>query len=99
VAHGLAHLEKSSIQEVTNQKSELESINVNYQLIRKFFIDRKIMQPTDTSSNTNHLWQFTNASHLWFEVKAFLTDVLKHNESSFIDAIRSEWETATSGKG
>jgi hypothetical protein len=99
VAHGLAHLEKSSIQEVTNQKSELESINVNYQLIRKFFIDRKMMQPTDTSSNTNHLWQFTNASHLWFEVKAFLTDVLKHNESSYIDGIRSEWETATSGKG
>jgi len=99
VAHGLAHLEKSSIQEVTNQKSDLESVNVNYQLIRKFFIDRRVMQPTDTSSNTNHLWQFKNASHLWFEAKSFITNVLKDNESSFIDSIRSEWETATSGKG
>ena len=99
VAHGLAHLEQSSIQEVTNQKSELESVNGNYQLIRQFFIDRRLMQPTDTSSNTNHLWQFRNVSYLWFEAKWFLTDVLKDNESGFIDAIRSEWETATSGKG
>lgn len=40
------------------------------------------MKATDASSNTNHLWQFNNAMCLWLEVKSFLEDVLKQNESS-----------------
>ena len=99
VAHGLAHLEQSSTQEVTNDKSDLESINNNYELIRQFFISKRLMKPSDTSSNTNHLWDFMNAAFLWHEAKWFLDDVLKGNESLFNDAIKSEWETATSGRG
>lgn len=44
IAHGLAHLEQSSNQEVTNERTDLESINRNYELIRKFFIQRRLME-------------------------------------------------------
>lgn len=99
VAHGLAHIEVSSIQEITNNKTELESVNNKYQAIRNFLINRRFITPTDTSSNTNHLWNFRNAAYLWFEAKCFLDDVLSENESTFKEGIISEWKTANSGHG
>ena len=99
VAHGLAHIEESSIQELTNNTSPLKSTNNNYQAIRKFLIKRQILKATDISSNANHLWKFNTAIYFWLETRCFLEDVLKQNESPFNEGIKSEWSTAISGRG
>lgn len=99
VAHGLAHLEQSSNQEVTNERTDLESINRNYEKIRNFFIQRRLMEVKDVSSNSDQLWRHRNVSYLWFEVKCFLDDVIKENESEFKEGIVGEWKTATEGRG
>jgi hypothetical protein len=99
VAHGLAHIEESSIQELTNNTSPLKSTNNNYQKIRKFLIKRQIVKATDISSNANHLRKFNTAIYFWLETRCFLEDILRHNESPFNEGIKSEWSTAISGRG
>lgn len=99
VAHGLSHLEQSSNHEVTNEWTDLESVNSNYELIRKFFIDRRVMKAKGVSSNSDVLWRHRNVLHLWSEAKCFLADILKENESEFKEGIVGEWKTATEGRG
>lgn len=99
VAHGLAHVEESSLQETTNQQSLLKSNNNNYQEIREYFIKKGVMKSSFITSNTNHLWNFRNVQFLWLEVQAFITLVLQENESNRKQTIIDQWEAAISRLG
>jgi hypothetical protein len=90
---------ESSFQPETNNKTELKSAYNEYQTIRNFLIERRLLKSSDTPSNTNHLWNYKNASYLWFEARCFIEDVLKNNESQYKESIISEWRTAISGSG
>lgn len=99
VAHGLSHVERSAIQQATNNKSNLSSTNKEYEQLRAYFIRQGVMKNTDTPGNVNQLWKYTNIQFLWHEVRKFIEDVLQHNESTHKETILSEWNTAIRGKG
>lgn len=94
IAHGRTHAEISKIEIGTTNKSNIESQNKNYEQVRQYFIQKKIMKPSDTSNNFDFLWKIENAIFLYSEVKKCLQSILSENESLFKEGILSEWGTA-----
>ena len=84
VAHGRTHGEISGFGAGTENKLRIESGNQNYEMVRDYLIENKMMKVPNISNNVDFLWRQT---------KKFLQAVIDGNESTFKQRILSEWNT------
>jgi hypothetical protein len=98
ISHGKTHLEIDRREIVTGNKSKIESADNNYQKVRSYLIENKVIQETEVSSNVKVLWTLNIARHFWIETQIFLAAIAKENESSKKQGILAEFETVLSNK-
>ncbi|HTA28072.1 MAG TPA: hypothetical protein VK809_09805, partial [Bacteroidia bacterium] len=82
ISHGRTHTEITKTDRISNEKTVLESVNKNYQIVRRYLIDKGLLLETDISSNVETLWKLNVAAFLFHEAEKFLFAVVKENESN-----------------
>jgi len=93
-AHGRTHRETNSMNIATQERTKIESTNVNYQKVRKFFNEVNVMKESEIYSNVETLWKLNNVLFLIGQVQIFLNSVLENNKSEKFTSIASELNNA-----
>lgn len=93
-AHGRTHTERSGIKIGTTESTQIESLNKNYERVRKYFHKVKIMKESENFSNVETLWKIQHAWFFMSQVKLFLYSILENNKSDKFASIKSELENA-----
>lgn len=57
ISHGKTHSEIDKKHIITGERSLIESVDKNYQKVRKYLIEKKVINDTEVSSNVNVLWK------------------------------------------
>ncbi len=70
--------------------TNVQSMDDNYQLVKKFFTDQGFLHETDTTSNVETLWRLYISMHLPGAAKRFLLSKVRDNKSALFSGISSE---------
>ena len=92
ISHGETHYEINKRDIITDGISNIESVDENYQRVRSFLIDKKIIQETEIPSNSKVLWTMRIAHYFYNETICFLSSIIRENESPKKNGIKSEFE-------
>lgn len=98
ISHGETHLEVSRREITSGNSSKIESVGTSFQKVRKFLVQKHIIQETDVSSNAKVLWTMDVARYFNREVHQFLAAVIKGNESPNKLGIEAEFNTVISNQ-
>jgi hypothetical protein len=98
VAHGRSHAEISRKDGTTDEWSYIESENRNYQVVRDFLVEKRLMERKIIPSNVDAFWKPLIAAYFYSETENFLFAVIgdMNEEQSF--GILSELRSACSVK-
>ena len=96
ISHGKTHNEINKTHIISGQKTIIESVDKNYQKVRKYLVEKKVITEKDTSSNVDVLWKLQIAFFFFSESKKFLFAVIQTNESNKKQAILSELQSSLS---
>lgn len=97
LSHGKSHVEQNSKDTASGGISSVKSLHKNYQSARQYLVEKKLLNDTSDISNVEVLWKFNIALFFFFEVKAFLFDVINSIEFDRKSGIFNELQTAYYG--
>jgi hypothetical protein len=78
----------------TGVRTNVESMDHNYQVVRKYFTEKGFLHELDTSSNVEILWRINISMYLLGAAKRFLLDIVRDNESQLFSGISLELQNA-----
>lgn len=94
LAHGRKYTELSKREKQSDEFSQIESDNVNYQTVRQYLMNNRLLKDTNVPSNSEVPWKLIAIAHFAGLVESFLQNVLQENESGYKLGIETEFKTA-----